>query len=250
MPIASFAGIDQIRRIGNDQIETARHRCEQIALLKRHLVQAGQGGIGAGEVERTRVDVGQHQIRPASLRGERRRHAARPGAAADVQNARAGSQRPTGQFSVDQRDETIGIGAEKNRVGVQRGVGRMGIQAVAQRRKANLAAPQAGLVVHRFKQTAVAQPASHLTRQQIGGKRPAPAEDVAQAARRLRRMASIDASMRCRRDGGEPVALGPQPATQQNQRIGEGKVVQGLGGGSDYANLRELPRAGCRWLCR
>ena len=76
MAVCSAKRVEQVERIGDDRIEQAIHRSQQIALPRRHLLQTGQGGVDARQAQRGGIDGGHERLGTGVQRAAPTKHAA------------------------------------------------------------------------------------------------------------------------------------------------------------------------------
>ena len=106
--------VEQVRRVGDDQVELARHPRQQVAPDGRRIGRIGEGSVDACEAERGIVDVEHRHLGLRAGLGDE--DAARPRAAADIGRAMDGGG-AGGQLRLDGRGEAVGVRAEEHGIG-------------------------------------------------------------------------------------------------------------------------------------
>ncbi|MNM90980.1 hypothetical protein D3C81_1032620 [compost metagenome] len=202
MSIGALRRIQQIGRIGDDEIEIAIDGREQVAVPGLQVIHPGQRGIHLGEGQRPAVDVQRQHLAVRAALGDLQR--AGTGPAADI-HCSAGTGSPGRlQVMLDGMDEAIGVGAEEHRILAQGRESRVHVQGIAHARPADAAAPEAlALLLQHLR-------GGHQLQQRIVQQRPDKGATPAEYSRQVARLgvpgARIDPRMTQRGNGGESVA--------------------------------------------
>ena len=201
--------IGKVRRIGDDKVEGSRDRGEKVTRHRLHVGNVGEGRVDCGVAERQGIAIGEDDLLGVIGDGDS------PGAAAasEVKGAVNG----TGEAG-NQRDKAIGIRAEKYRILVVGGEGRMDVQCGTERGKAHGAAP--AIVSCRDKHAGLLRQREEVGVEDAGVEGPVPTEDVAYRASFGVFCASVNARMREGRDGDEAVSAIGQGVPQGKKRVG------------------------------
>ncbi|MNH06277.1 hypothetical protein D3C79_656390 [compost metagenome] len=208
MPIGTFAGIEHVRRVGNDKVEQPGNAAEQVTWLHGHIAQARQCRVDRGVTQRERVDVHGADLgmwqRLSNQQGPDTR------AATNV-HGMLDALRGALQMIMDDLGETVTVRAEKHRVGFLGGVRGVHQQQVRKCGPAHGADQQLPVFPQHLGTPQLIQ---FIGRHQRRTKRSAPAKHIAHCPGPLSPWACVHASMGRRCDTGEAVAVGEQAPAQ------------------------------------
>ena len=214
VPVQPRRRVDQIRRIGDDQIERAVEPVEQVAFHDLDPAHAVQRGIHPAEAQCTVIDVGKDERRIPVREQTRDTEPAGAAAGADIGDAHAGPRPDRGDRLGDPSNETIGVGPEENRIALLGREGRMHEHPASHGGEPHGAA-QAG--ARRLHHAGVLEQGKNVRREIARSERAAPSEHVTKR-HGLTSRTRIDAVMARGRDGGEVVATRLQGLPQCDER--------------------------------
>ncbi|MCY1426743.1 hypothetical protein D9M71_425690 [compost metagenome] len=224
MPVGTLGGVQQVRRVGHYQVETALGFAQQVAGDGPDAPGAGQAGIDAGELQGPAIDVQGLYLGLGEAHGDLDGRRAR--AATDIRHLVDAPAVAGVQQAVDGLDEAIGVRAEEHRIRLLGGEAGVHIEAFAEGRPAHLAAEPVDpghQHVGGFHQPEdfVVQGATH--------EGTAPAEHPGQVFGHGVLPALVDARMGQRGHGGEAIVPGLQGFAQlQKGLVAFGKRAAGI----------------------
>ncbi len=220
MPVGALRGIQEIGRVGHDQVEATGRLAQQVATRQGQVTDPRQRRVDPRQVERRRIDIQPVYFGVRAGHGDADRAGA--GAAADIRRTADACRIGRCQVAADQPVEAVGVGAEEHRVGGQGREGRMDEQLLAEAGDAHLAAPAVRLAADQVGAGKKGQP---VGRQAFPGECPAPAEDAGQVPGHAVFRAGVDALMGSRGDGDETVVLASQPVAEADQDV-QARIIQ------------------------
>ncbi len=213
MAVGALGRIDQIGRVGQDQVELAVDGIEQVAVPRLQVVRRGQRGIHLGQAQRGGVDVHRQYLGLGSRQsGE---DGSRTGATANVHGAPDVAPMNI-QVRLDGTGETVGVRAEEHRIRCLGGKCRMHEQLAVKARQPHPAAPARAAG---FEHAGLFHQAEDRRRQQFALERPAPAEHVGQILGQGILRPLVDPLVGEWRGGDEVVAALAQRLGQMQQRL-------------------------------
>ena len=139
MPVGALRGIQEIGRVGHDQVEATGRLAQQVATRQGQVTDPRQRRVDPRQVERRRIDIQPVYFGVRAGHGDADRAGA--GAAADIRRTADACRSDDARWLRNQPVEAVGVGAEEHRVGGQGREGRMDEQLLAEAGDAHLAAP-------------------------------------------------------------------------------------------------------------